>query len=408
MTNLTKAIHWHIFHKKIQLCLLVDWWSLPPGDRLGALASPPRSTTQTTSSTVGGLPVRWEEIGWEHPNHRLPRSGGWTREDAGFVEIRGTRLLLGRKRAEAPLEGGSLSAGLSSWLMLFSGRIKHWSWNRVYFSPRCFTTCCCRYSVGQKILVGADITANHKGYFEFRVCPQSNPNTPVSEDCLQRHLLQGDGGTRWDWEPELGTKQISMFSNEFILIFPKLYRYYIKSGTGRFSTFVKLPERLRCEHCVLQVFFQNIIRCEKCVIDHVSSGDMLVEITGAFVQMARERWDSMMKRFSWQRKVRKPLFPGWVRPPRGVSRLCRHFNRSWYLSILFGNGGYHKIVPYPTLRVCHGGYHKIMPYQTLRVCPTNTVSYKTVTICTVLQTSQRASWGKSFPMHKIIPINYWL
>ena len=165
------------------------------------------------------------------------------------------------------------------------------------------TTCCCRYSVGQKILVGADITANHKGYFEFRVCPQSNPNTPVSEDCLQRHLLQGDGGTRWDWEPELGTKQISMFSNEFILIFPKLYRYYIKSGTGRFSTFVKLPERLRCEHCVLQVFFQNIIRCEKCVIDHVSSGDMLVEITGAFVQMARERWDSMMKRFSWQRKV---------------------------------------------------------------------------------------------------------
>ena len=142
MTNLTKAIHWHIFHKKFQLCLLVDWWSLPPGDRLGALASPPRSTTQTTSSTVGGLPVRWEEIGWEHPNlsqhHRLPRSGGWTREDAGFVEIRGTRLLLGRKRAEAPLEGGSLSAGLSSWLMLFSGRIKYWSWNRVYFFPRCY------------------------------------------------------------------------------------------------------------------------------------------------------------------------------------------------------------------------------------------------------------------------------
>ena len=90
------------------------------------------------------------------------------------------------------------------------------------------------------------------------------------------------------------------------------------------------------------------------------------------------------------------LFAGWMRTPRGVSRLCRHFNRSWYLSILFGNGGYHKIMPYPTLRVCHGGYHKIIPYPTLRVCPTNTVSYKTVTICTVLQTSQRASWGKSF------------
>ena len=29
-----------------------------------------------------------------------------------------------------------------------------------------------RYSSGERIRVTAEITANHKGYFEFRLCPQ--------------------------------------------------------------------------------------------------------------------------------------------------------------------------------------------------------------------------------------------
>ena len=55
-----------------------------------------------------------------------------------------------------------------------------------------------RYNVGERIEVSVDITANHKGFFEFRVCDHNNPKTPVSEACLQRHLLRGDGGTRSD------------------------------------------------------------------------------------------------------------------------------------------------------------------------------------------------------------------
>ena len=40
---------------------------------------------------------------------------------------------------------------------------------------RVAVTCCYRYSIGQRISVAADITANHKGYFEFRLCPHNNP-----------------------------------------------------------------------------------------------------------------------------------------------------------------------------------------------------------------------------------------
>ena len=40
---------------------------------------------------------------------------------------------------------------------------------------RVAVTCCYRYSIGQRISVAADITANHKGYFEFRLCPHNTP-----------------------------------------------------------------------------------------------------------------------------------------------------------------------------------------------------------------------------------------
>ena len=30
------------------------------------------------------------------------------------------------------------------------------------------------------------VTANHKGFFEFRLCDQTEPSTPVTEECFQR------------------------------------------------------------------------------------------------------------------------------------------------------------------------------------------------------------------------------
>ena len=34
--------------------------------------------------------------------------------------------------------------------------------------------------------VSAQITANHKGFFEFRLCPQNTTDLPASESCMDR------------------------------------------------------------------------------------------------------------------------------------------------------------------------------------------------------------------------------
>ena len=47
-----------------------------------------------------------------------------------------------------------------------------------------------RYRPGQTVKISVDITANHMGYFQFRLCPQNNPRSAVSQSCLDRHLLR--------------------------------------------------------------------------------------------------------------------------------------------------------------------------------------------------------------------------
>ena len=47
-----------------------------------------------------------------------------------------------------------------------------------------------RYKPGQTVRISVDVTANHLGYFQFRVCPHNNPRAPVSQSCLDRHLLR--------------------------------------------------------------------------------------------------------------------------------------------------------------------------------------------------------------------------
>ena len=54
-----------------------------------------------------------------------------------------------------------------------------------------------KYSSGQMINVDVEITANHLGWFEFRLCPVNNPTIRASDSCLDKHLLDIVGhGTR--------------------------------------------------------------------------------------------------------------------------------------------------------------------------------------------------------------------
>ncbi|XP_060076004.1 uncharacterized protein LOC132555668 [Ylistrum balloti] len=81
------------------------------------------------------------------------------------------------------------------------------------------------YSEGQTINVNVQITASHKGYFEFRLCPHNNPSTRVSQACLDQHVLQQtDGSTR----------------------------VYEAGHPTNYTIHLKLPAGVTCSQCLLQ------------------------------------------------------------------------------------------------------------------------------------------------------------
>ena len=42
------------------------------------------------------------------------------------------------------------------------------------------------YEAEQEVQVTVQITANHKGYFEFRLCPNNNIHQDPQQDCFDR------------------------------------------------------------------------------------------------------------------------------------------------------------------------------------------------------------------------------
>ena len=78
------------------------------------------------------------------------------------------------------------------------------------------------------ITVVVDLTANHKGWFEFRLCPNDNPRKPVTHDCLDQFVLP------------------LAKSNKF--------RYSVPNQNGRslIKVDLRLPENVRCRNCVFQ------------------------------------------------------------------------------------------------------------------------------------------------------------
>lgn len=88
------------------------------------------------------------------------------------------------------------------------------------------------YKPGQVINVVVQLSTNHHGYYEFRLCPTGDPNKEVTQECLNKHLLKQvpSGETRWPI-PCLTEQCGRNYSTQVRL---------------------KLPEGLTCNHCVLQ------------------------------------------------------------------------------------------------------------------------------------------------------------
>ncbi|KAK3084832.1 hypothetical protein FSP39_019870 [Pinctada imbricata] len=82
-----------------------------------------------------------------------------------------------------------------------------------------------RYKEGSQIQVKVLVTAAHKGYFEFRICPNNDVNKPATHECLDRYILRTKNGqTRY---PENG--QAKMYTVD-----------------------LQLPVGLTCQQCVMQ------------------------------------------------------------------------------------------------------------------------------------------------------------
>ncbi|KAH3894119.1 uncharacterized protein LOC127862143 isoform X2 [Dreissena polymorpha] len=81
------------------------------------------------------------------------------------------------------------------------------------------------YTQGQIFTVQLEITVNHGGWFEFRLCPNNDFTKRATQECLDKYLLeQTTGGAR----------------------------YTLNEGRGIKTVTLKLPKDLTCSQCVLQ------------------------------------------------------------------------------------------------------------------------------------------------------------
>jgi len=81
------------------------------------------------------------------------------------------------------------------------------------------------YTQGETVKVSVEITANHLGYFTFKLCPNNNVNQDPKQDCFDKHVLKNANG--YEHTP-------------------------ITSETGYWYPTIVLPEDVTCDQCILQ------------------------------------------------------------------------------------------------------------------------------------------------------------
>ncbi len=82
----------------------------------------------------------------------------------------------------------------------------------------------------QKIHIEVDLTTNHLGFFELKLCPVKHKKQVVSQACLDEHPL-------------------------FLADDPTSDRFFIPEDVGKSATLeyeVVLPKEITCRQCVVQ------------------------------------------------------------------------------------------------------------------------------------------------------------
>lgn len=100
------------------------------------------------------------------------------------------------------------------------------------------------YYEGQKINITIDVTANHMGYFEFRICVTNDPLKVVEQDCFDENLLVILNNN----ERAIPSKKLKAFDNDLIK-----YKYFLPmKNNSKFYVSAQLPVGLTCSACILQ------------------------------------------------------------------------------------------------------------------------------------------------------------
>lgn len=87
-----------------------------------------------------------------------------------------------------------------------------------------------RYAMGQNITLNVELTTNHWGYFEMKLCPLNHRGKVATQRCMDRHPLA-------------------------LADDPNQYKFYIPEGSKKSEHFqytVSLPAGLTCQQCVVQ------------------------------------------------------------------------------------------------------------------------------------------------------------
>ncbi|VDI36864.1 Hypothetical predicted protein [Mytilus galloprovincialis] len=104
------------------------------------------------------------------------------------------------------------------------------------------------------------LTVNHLGYFEFRLCPHNDPTVPVTQRCLDKHLLSIEEGSikhrnmRFYPKEELGPTYNLSLEIPFGMICTQCvlqWRYHTENSWGM------NPNGTSCKGCGLQEEFYN-------------------------------------------------------------------------------------------------------------------------------------------------------
>ncbi|XP_013785525.1 uncharacterized protein LOC106469570 isoform X2 [Limulus polyphemus] len=84
-----------------------------------------------------------------------------------------------------------------------------------------------KYQNGQEITAKVQLTANHKGFFEFKLCPNNNPKKVATQECLDRYPLALADGSG--------------------------YKYIVPNNRpDTYKIQLRLPSGLTCTQCVFQ------------------------------------------------------------------------------------------------------------------------------------------------------------